>query len=339
VSTARGSGVVAIAPGWLGDAVVAIPALRAAESLGALTILAHPRVAPLLEIAFSGRVVPYAGRAASIAALRQARSLTARPPAIALALPRSFSAALRAFVTGAPLRVGIASEGRGPLLTRCVRLPWPERTRHLAEEYVLLAAAAGAPAPAAAPSLDVPRDAVQAAWRLLDAHGVAAETPLVIVGAGAAFGSAKRWFSSRYGELCAAIDAAGARAVLIGTASERPVTARVANAAAGRGARPPVDLAGETDVRALCGLIAAARCVVANDSGPMHLAAAIGTPVVALFGSTNPEWTRPLGDGHEIVRYPAPCAPCYRRECPIGRFCFDGIDVERVRRAVAARLA
>ncbi len=338
MSVERGSSIVAIAPGWLGDTVISIPALRALEGCGTLTILSHGRVAPLLEIAFPGRVVRFAPRASSIAAIRQGRSLPADAPDMAVIFPRSFSAALRAFFVRARERVGVASEARGPLLTRSIRVPWPERSRHLIEEYALLAQAGGATPPSHVPRLTISPQMRDAAGRLLESRGAAAGTPLTVVAPGAAFGSAKRWFSARFGSLCAAIDATGARAVLIGSVSEKAVSSRVVQEAARLGAKPPIDLTGETDMSALCGILALARVVVANDSGPMHLAAAIGTPVVALFGSTNPAWTRPLGDGHEVLRYPVPCAPCYRRVCPIGRLCFDGIDVERVRSAVIARL-
>ncbi|MFN0150767.1 MAG: lipopolysaccharide heptosyltransferase II [bacterium] len=332
------AGIVAIAPGWLGDAVMAIPALRALESSASLTVLAHARVAPLLDLAFPGRVVRFAPRAVSLSAMRQSRSLPPDGAAMAVIFPRSFSSALRAVFIGARVRVGVASEARGVLLTRSIRLPWPERSRHLADEYALLAEAAGAGTPRAFPHLAISPEARAAAWRLLESRAVANGTPLAIVAPGAAFGSAKQWFSARFASLCAAIDAAGARAVLVGAASEKPVASRVAREAERLGARAPLDLTGQTDIGALCGVLSIARVVAANDSGPMHLAAAVGTPVVALFGSTNPDWTRPLGEGHDVLRYPTPCAPCYRRVCPIGRICFDGIDVERVRRAVIARL-
>jgi heptosyltransferase-2 len=267
------------------------------------------------------------GRATGAGAASDAR------PDVAVIFPRSFSSAIRALRAGARIRIGIADEGRAFLLTRRVAIGWPARTRHIADEFAEVARAAGA-SPQGVPRLAVPAQTLDAARAALRAAGVRDGAPVLAIAAGAAFGPAKRWFADRFADVASRAASAGAAPVLVGSAADRDVAADLARAASA----PLVDLTGRTSLPLLAGILATARVVLSNDSGPMHLAAAVGTPVVALFGSTNPSWTAPLGAGHEILRYPMPCAPCYRRTCPIGRLCFDGIAPARVWDAVAARL-
>jgi lipopolysaccharide heptosyltransferase II len=311
--------------------------MYALETLGALTILAHPRVAPLYAIGFEGRVRAFAPRLASPRALRETSALRAFAPSAAVVFPRSFSSALRAFLTGARERVGIDDEARGGLLTRRVRIPWPPRSRHLFEEFAAIVAAAGAPPPGAAPRIAISAEARERAWRLLEARGARRGERFVAMSPGAAFGPAKRWPAERFADLGARVASHGAGVVLVGSAADRPVTEDVARRIAAAAALP-IDLTGATDIAALAAVLSIASVAVVNDSGPMHIAAAVGTPVVALFGSTNPDWTRPLDDRAAALRYPVPCSPCYRRECPIGLPCFDGISVDRVLRAALERL-
>ena len=312
--------------------------MHALEALGALTILAHPRVAPLYGIDFGDRVRTFAPRIASLRALRESSALRAVAPEAAVVFPRSFSSALRAFLTGARERIGIDDEARGGLLTRRVRIPWPARSRHLFEEFAAIAAAAGARPPDAAPRIAISAEAREGAWRLLETHGARRGERFVALSPGAAFGPAKRWPSERFAELGARVASSGVGVVLVGGPADRRVTEVVARRIAA-GAPAPIDLTGATDIPALAAVLSIASVAVANDSGPMHIAAAVGTPVVALFGSTNPDWTRPLHDRAVALRYPVPCSPCYRRDCPIGLQCFDGISVDRALREVEARLA
>jgi heptosyltransferase-2 len=335
----RATRVVAIAPGWLGDAVLSLPAMHALGTLGALTILAHPRVAPLYGMGFGDCVRAFEPRIASPRALRESSALRVLAPSIAVVFPRSFSSALRAFLIGARERIGIDDEARGALLTRRVRIPWPARSRHLFEEFAAIAAAAGATLPDAAPRIAISAEARERAWRLLESRGARRGERFVALSPGAAFGPAKRWPAERFAELGARVASNGAGVVLVGGAADRPVTEEVARRIAAPRIAAPVDLTGATDIPMLAAILSIASVAVVNDSGPMHVAAAAGTPVVALFGSTNPDWTRPLDDRAVALRYPVPCSPCYRRECPIGLQCFDGISVDRAFRAVEARLA
>ena len=330
-------GSIVIPPSWLGDAVLSFPALHEIARLGPMTLVAHPRVAPILALDPGlGRVEVFAGPALSLAAWRQGARLRALRAERAIVFPRSLSSALRAAATATPVRIGIDAEGRGALLTKRVRLPWPERSRHIAEEFALVADAAGARHPDGVPRLMLAEGALAAARSFLGARGAGPGVPLVALGPGASYGPAKRWPPARFGEIAQRAAASGALPILLGGATDREDCAEVA--ARSRGARV-LDLSGATDIATLAALLALSRVAVTNDSGPMHLAAAVGTPVVGLFGSTNPDWTAPLGPRHAVLRHDVACSPCYRRACPIGLLCFEGISVDAVWSAVEQRLS
>jgi heptosyltransferase-2 len=146
----------------------------------------------------------------------------------------------------------------------------------------------------------------------------------VVLQPGATYGPAKRWSADRFGEVARALCAAGATVAVAGGPGDEEAVGRVVSAA------PVLDFSGRTRVGVLGAALEAADVVITNDTGPMHLAAAVGTPTVAIFGSTNPVWTAPFGPRHHVVREPVPCSPCYQRDCSIGYLCLEGIPAERV---------
>jgi heptosyltransferase-2 len=153
---------------------------------------------------------------------------------------------------------------------------------------------------------------------------------------GAFFGSAKRWPKQRYaalGDLLAR--RAGARIAILGVPAERPLAEAIA-ADMSAGARV---LCGETRLSELAGVLGRLSLLVSNDSGPMHLAAALGTPLVAVFGPTDWRETAPVGTRQRLVREPVACAPCKLRECPIDHRCMRLVGVERVASAAQELLA
>jgi heptosyltransferase II len=242
-----------------------------------------------------------------------------------------------------PERWGFRADLRTPLLTRAVEKPRASRL-HQAEYYQHLTRTLGiAPGPLVA---DVRVDAEHrvTADRLLREHGWD-DGPLVGIAPGAAYGWAKRWPPDRVGALAARLARdAGASVVLVGAAADQDTVAEVTRAAfaAGAGARNIIDLAGKTDLPALAGVLARCRAFVSNDSGAMHLAAAVDVPVVGIFGPTR-EWaTSPLPGPHgiraAIVRTDVWCRPCMLRTCPIDHRCMTGIGVEDVISPVLAML-
>ena len=315
-------------PNWLGDAVLAtvVPtAMRRAHPEARIEVLApaalvdayanHPAVDRVVALAKGGEVDAYrAGRYDLV-----------------LLAPTSFGSAWRAW-RGRPGRVfGFASSGRGALLAG--RLPGTayRRDRHQVENYRELATLAGSPR-----AEDEPLVVVDPAWRDEAGRLWPPRTgPRVALQPGATYGPAKRWGAERFAALARALREDGAAVAVLGGPGDAEAVAAV------RAGADVLDFAGRTALGTLAGVLEAADVLVTNDTGPMHLAAAVGTPTVALFGSTSPLWTAPRGAGHHVVRHPVPCAPCFRRDCRIGYLCLEGIGTDRVlamtRAALAAR--
>ncbi len=313
------------APNWLGDAVMAtvVPAaLRRGRPEAGIDVLApagvadvfarHPAVDRVVPLAPGGEVDAYRGGGYDRVLLG----------------PTSFGSAWRAF-RGRPGRVfGFASAGRRVLLAGARPGRAYRRDRHQVENYRELASLLGAPR-----ADDEPFVGIDPAWRdearaLWPEHG----GPRVALQPGATYGPAKRWRAERFAELARALLADGAVVAVLGGPGDAAQVRAVCDAA------PVLDRSGRTTVGVLAAFLEAADVVVTNDTGPMHLAAAVGTRTVALFGSTSPTWTAPRGAGHRIVRHPVPCAPCFRRDCRIGYLCLEGIEVPRVLDAVRAAL-
>jgi len=170
------------------------------------------------------------------------------------------------------------------------------------------------------------------AWaaKKLEALGLGGPRFLIGMAPGAAFGPAKRWPPQRFAGLAdRVIGALNADVLIFGSAAERPLAEEVAGAMK----HTPTLVAGDTSLRQLLALMSRCRLIVANDSGPMHLAAALGIPLVAIFGSTDERATGPLGPRVRVVRRGVECSPCGRRECPIDFRCLRGLSIEEVFRA------
>lgn len=348
-SSSRPARLLVRLPNWLGDIVMALPALRAVRARwpDAHLAAALPRAfAPLAEAA--GGVdavvplVPARGWRDREAAGADTAALAAGRFDTVLLLTNSFGSAWLACRAGIPERWGYGGTLRSRLLTRAV--PRPRRrapaVRHHARYYARLVEALGCRVDAYRARIDVPTAWREAAVRQLAARGVGAADQVVAFAPGAAYGSAKRWPPPLVAEVIDRVARdLGAVPVIVGTPADRPTVEAIhaALAAAAHAARPArlVDLVGETDVPTLAGVIARARAFVSNDSGAMHLAAAAGTPVVAVFGPTDEHETAPLGP-HVVVRSPVWCRPCLRRECPLDHRCMRTIQPADVYEAIAS---
>jgi heptosyltransferase-2 len=327
--------VVVRAPNWLGDAVLALPAIaavRRAFAHAALAVAAPPSIAPVFEEDTPARpdAIVTLARKADAAPLRDGGFDAV------LLLPNSFRSAWVARRAGIPERWGYAAAVRGPLLTRAVRRP-RGRTLHQAEYYRALVRELGIEVPADdLPSIR-PRPATAArAEAALAREAIAGDAAIVGLAPGAAYGHAKRWPPRRVADLVARLTRErGAVCVLVGAAGDREAGREIESAV------PPdvrlVNLIGRTDLRLLIGVLARCRVFVSNDSGAMHLAAAAGLPVTAIFGPTDDRVTAPLGD-HDLMIHQVFCRPCMLRDCPIDHRCMKGITVEAVFAAVAGRL-
>jgi len=319
--------LVVVAPTWLGDAVMALPALADVDQHvphATVAVLARASVAPLFTLVagVDETVVWPRGPA-----WRQAPSaLTQGRYDAALLLPNSFHSAFVVWRAGIRERWGYAGDCRGALLTRSVVRSW---SMHHTRRYQYLVGELGVPTGASEPRLDLPETVRHAARSLLVDTGWDGRSPIVALAPGAAFGGAKRWPAESFAAVAARLASEGMTAMLLGTPADNAVRDEVC-AALPSGVRV-LDLVGRTTLPQLAGVFTWCRALVSNDSGAMHLAAALGVPVVAVFGPTDETMTRPLGRGPcEVVTRPVWCRPCHLRECPLDHRCLRGISANLV---------
>jgi len=338
--------LVVVAPNWLGDAVMALPAIadtRRHYPSAHLAVAARGAVAPLFTMVEGvDEVVTLPGRGGwrAISSWPQdAATLAAGRFDAALLLPNSFATAFVASRSGVPARWGYAADGRSRFLTRAV--PKPSSPLHQGGYYQALTTALGmAPGPMHArvrPNTDRAR-------AVLREIGLDVDEPFVVFAPGAAYGRAKQWLPERFAQLAhMLITQRGWSVVMVGANADRAVCKEIGDRLPTSDSRLPtpdsrlnrlIDLSGKSDLPTLAGILAVARAVVSNDSGAMHLAGAVGTHVVAMFGATNETRTSPLAAGPDapapsILTHPVFCRPCLLRECPIDHRCMRGLTAER----------
>jgi heptosyltransferase-2 len=245
----------------------------------------------------------------------------------AIVLPNSWKSALVPFFAGIPLRTGYLGEFRHGLLNDRRRLD-PRAMPRLVERYSALAAPAGAASSqvptAPQPLLAVHPDAQKASLARL---GLQRDRRILALCPGAEFGPAKRWPEAHYAAVAHAKLEQGWQVWLFGSAKDSPVTEAIDQLSGGACA----NLAGRTTLEETVDLLACAAAVVSNDSGLMHIAAAVDVPVIAVYGSTDPGYTPPYSDRAQVVRLGLECSPCFKRECPLGHLdCLNKLGPERV---------
>ena len=321
--------LLVVAPNWLGDAVMALPAIADLARHFAehpLTIAARPGVSSLFGM------VP--GVTAVVKS--DAAAIRAAAPAIAVLLPNSFASAWLARRAGVPERWGYATDMRHVLLTRAI--PRPKQPMHQGAYYQHLVRELGIATGPLEPAVTIPTTAASDARRLLTQHGWDESIPLIVLAPGAAYGKAKQWIPAHVvGLVTALVRERGATCALVGSRGDASTTRAIREAAPAECRARILDLAGATTLPVLAAVISLAAACVSNDSGAMHLAAATGVPVVGIFGPTNEKATSPLaraGAPSELVINRVWCRPCMLRECPIDHRCMTGIDPARVLLAV-----
>jgi heptosyltransferase-2 len=331
--------VVILAPNWLGDAVMALPAI---DDVHRALPNAHIVVAARRSIAELFRFVPSVNSIVTLqsdarwwrrAAFKaDADALAATGAEIALLLPNSFATAWLVRQAHLPERWGYATDARSRLLTRAVARP--KAYGHQVEYYRCLTRELGIPTRAAAPTAEVSESTRNVARELLVRHGHDGRSAMVVLAPGAAYGKAKQWLPSHVTALIARLVLERQlTCVLVGGRGDAATGAEIRRALPETAASRVVDLMGKTTLEELGGVLASAAVCVSNDSGAMHLAAAVGVPVVAVFGPTNEQATAPLGrDGvfTEVITHDVWCRPCMLRECPIDHRCMAGITPDRV---------
>jgi heptosyltransferase-2 len=314
--------VLVVAPSWVGDAILSEPLIARlqARAAGPIDVLAPAWCAPVYaRMRGVGRVITSTighGKVDWSTRRALARSLAANGYAEALVLPNSWKSALIPWLAGIPRRTGYVGELRWGLINDARRLDRKGVPR-LVDRFVALAAPRGA-TPSSTPSPVLIPDARNRAMaveslKLDRVGGVAILCP------GAEFGPAKRWPPAYFADLARSFLAEGRSVWLIGSPNDRAAADAVMAELGSRG-EAICDLCGRTDLGTAIDLMSLASVVVSNDSGLMHAAAALGVPLVALFGSSSPAYTPPLSPAATIAKIDIVCSPCFKRECPLGHF-------------------
>ncbi len=327
-------------PNWVGDAVLCIPALeaiRARRPEAEIALLGREWVSGLFQgQAWADRVIVFdhKGRHKGFFGLeRLAREVRKECFDTAVLFQNAFQAAWLAWRAGVAQRIGYARDGRSWLLTHALPVPGPGEARaHESYYYLELLRRAGwleRLPEVKRIRLTVSTQAKERAEEMLERAGVpgAPRVVRVAMAPGAAYGSAKCWPVERYAALADRLIAEfGADVILFGSVAEREVTGKIAAAMK----RSAVQLAGETAIADLPALFASCDLFIGNDSGAMHVAAAVGLPVVAVFGPTDPEGTAPMTPQRTVVQQRVECSPCFLRDCPIDHRCMTRVEVDAV---------
>lgn len=326
-------------PNWLGDSMMASPvvaAVRKAFPQSTITILSKPNMAPFWR-GFSEVNEVLVIEKGWGGTIRTILEIKKRKFDVALILPTSFSSAFLLFAADIPVRVGWGGEGREIFLTKVIPAIAP-RQKHLVWEYLeLVRQGLGRPLVQKTVQLAFPMDSKskKEARKLLKSLKVNAKFGLIALGPGATYGPAKRWPLGYWKELIARMLATRKETLLVlGGPEEKDYLEELWKDLPGQQAPRLVSLAGKTSPSTLGAVLDQCKLLITNDTGPMHVAAAVGTPTVAIFGSTSPTWTRPFGLGHEVIYKAVECSPCYQKTCPIGYICLNRITVDEVLKAV-----
>ncbi len=341
--TTRADRLVVRTPNWLGDAVLALPAMAALRRhfAGASLAIATPRgIAPLFREDTDVRPdeiieLPESPRAA-VATLAAGRF------DLGVLFPNSFRSAWSMRQARIPARWGYARSMRGWLLTKPAVRPAVHGVVHQADYYRALVRGLGIPCDDDPPRITVRGASLETAARVLAERGLPAGRRMIAFAPGAAYGEAKQWPPARVAALIARlVRDRGATCVVVGAQHDQAVARAIESwlFEQARDTAPHViDLTGRTSLGVLCGVLASSDVLVSNDSGAMHVGSALGVPVVALFGPTDERATRPLGPS-TIVSAPAFCRPCLLRDCPIDHRCMKRITIDAVFAAVSHHLA
>jgi heptosyltransferase-2 len=258
---------------------------------------------------------------------------------VALLMQNAFDAAWLAWRANIPERIGYARDGRSLLLTKAVPVPKrgeiPEHEKFYYLELLRRAGWSDSIADENLIELIIPEEKRRRAEEFLFKSGVRPSVLRIAIGAGASYGAARCWPPSRFAELANLLQShSDADVILFGTAAESAVS----NAISGEMRRPPIDLTGKTAIADLPALLSKCHLFIGNDSGAMHVAAAVGLPIVAVFGPTDPHGTAPVTPRCTIVQQKPYCSPCFLRRCPTDHRCMKEVTAEMVETAAKSWL-
>lgn len=321
--------ILVCAPNWLGDAVHSLPAvhtLRKGFPEAEITVLARAQCADVyrgcreIDACVSVPVSSLTGR------FREYLRLRSRRFDLAILFPNSFESALMALTAAIPHRIGYRRDFRSLLLTRSIDSGDRHRL-HRIDYYMRLLTLLGLEEGERIFPFHISGEEEKAAENLLAEQGISPDEPMAGIHFGAAFGTAKAWPPERYAELCDRLaDRLRLRVAVFGGPGELPLLSRFLGSLRSK----PAIWVGKTPLKVLAALIRRCGLFVSHDTGPLHLAYALGTPTVTLFGPTHPSVSEPQGEHHVSIYKAVECSPCWKRHCPIDHRCMMRITVEEV---------
>ncbi|HLE17898.1 MAG TPA: lipopolysaccharide heptosyltransferase II [Syntrophales bacterium] len=322
---------------WIGDAVItlaAISAVRETYPQAGIFVLAKPWVADIYRLCpYVDEVIVYESPGVHhgiLGLLRLAKELKDMNFGVAILLQNAIEAAIIARLAGIPVRAGYNTDARGFLLTHAVVRTKAVKKIHQTGYYVKMLKALGCEEGQKGPYLSLADEDRQKAGCLLQDYGMDEDRPIIGMAPGATYGPAKKWFPERFAVLADRLkEEFSAQIILFGSEGDRGTTAAVQRKAV----HPLIDLAGVTHLRTAISLIARCRLFISNDSGLMHVAGGLNIPTIAIFGSTNPLTTSPIGDKNTIIYRGVDCSPCLKETCSTDFRCMDIISTDEVYRA------
>ncbi|HET6862459.1 MAG TPA: lipopolysaccharide heptosyltransferase II [Pyrinomonadaceae bacterium] len=329
--------VVVRGTNWVGDCVMTIPALRALRRVlpnAHITLVVRPGVAELFEAANVVDEILRYDRRNALSVFSQVREWRRHKFQLAILFQNAFEAALIPLLAGVPARLGYATEGRQKLLNHPLPVPDWKNDKHEVFYYLYLIAAleqslyGTSKILEADPdaSIEVPEIKKTSARQFLDTFGLISKKGLVALCPGSINSRAKRWPAERFAALADRLIEDDRTVLLIGSPAEQEVSTLVVSTMKHK----PIVLTGKTSLDQITSILSLADLLVTNDTGPAHIAAALNTPAITIFGPTNPLTTRPFSLQAEVLRHPPDCAPCMLRDCPIDHRCMTAITVEEV---------
>ena len=325
---------------WIGDSVMTVPALRALRGAfpdAEIVLLTHAANDGLFrDVDFIDRMMSIDTSKSAIGqVLTLARELRNEKFDVGIVLPNSFASALPLWLAGIPRRFGYLTDRRRLLLTDAFPVPFWKASRHEVFYYVCLAAAieerllGTRPSEQAdhSPRIDISATRRETAREFLAQHGLDLARPMVAIGAGSTNSEAKRWPAERFLQTSERLQKTlGAQIVLLGSDGDCVVSAKIASGLTEK----PLDLTGITSIAEVAAILSVVDLLIANDMGLAHLAPAVGTRTLVIFGPTDPVTTRPLSKLADVIRHEVECSPCMLRECPIDHRCMTRVSVEQV---------
>jgi len=327
---------------WVGDTILTYPSVQGVKELfphSRLTVLVPNHLIGLWKtFPCVDEIIPFQKRSGVGSVwedVQISRFMRKRRFDLALIFPRSFRSAFQIYLAGIPIRIGYQDEGRSLFLTHKIRRKGEVLHLHRVHYYRRLMEPLGHLESVPSPRLFLREEERGWAQKRLEELGLLDGRPLIGINPGAAYGLAKCWHPDRFAELGRRLSEKWkATALIFGREEERGMADKILKNLGGGG----VDFTGKTGLLQLAALLERCRLLVTNDTGTMHVASAVGTPVVAIFGSTDPVATGPWGGGHVVVKKEVSCSPCFKRVCPTDHRCMELITVDEVEEVVDKKL-